>query len=159
MKRVRTETGRTVLKACSFLLLFAVLVACRLGGDRGSENSNNRNRATSSSSSSKSEGNEANAKLCKKYESCGCQSYGECMRALENDPNIDMPGLRECMMNSSCQSLCAGKPDGCTSKSGSGTGAGSGGSTNCAAISCTKNSDCPTECYGGCGSSGVCLSF
>lgn len=158
MERVLTKTGHAVVKACCFLLLFAVLVACRLGGDSRSENNSNRRRETSSNSSSKSKTtNEANAELCRKYDSCGCQSYDDCMSALDNDPNIDKPGLRECMLNSSCQSLCAGKPDGCTGKSGSG---GTQGPTrsNCAEIPCSKNSDCPADCYGGC--DGVrCYSF
>lgn len=163
MKEIRGKTGDAIFKALCFLLLFAALVACRLGTDsRSDESSNNRSRerssSSSSSSSSKSDGkNEANAELCRKYDSCGCQSYDDCMSALENDPNIDKPGLRECMLSSSCQSLCAGKPDGCVSSSGQG---GSQGPTrsNCAEIPCSKKSDCPSDCYGGC--DGVrCYSF
>jgi hypothetical protein len=162
MKIVRKETGRAIFNAFCFLLLFAVLTACRFGPSEESNNSNNRRRESGSSSSgSKSEGgNEANAELCRKYDSCGCQSYDDCMKGLENDRNIEKPGVRECMLNSSCQSLCAGKPDGCTGQSGS-TGAGSGGTqprSNCAAIPCSNKSDCPTDCYGGC--DGVrCYSF
>lgn len=162
MSIVRKERFSAIFQAVCLLLLFAVLVACRFSVGDESNNSNNRNRSSGSSSSRSSskseEGNEANAELCKKYDSCGCQSYDDCMRGLANDRNIETPGVRECMLNSSCQSLCAGKPDGCMGQAG-GTGSGSGPQrSNCASIPCSNKSDCPTDCYGGC--DGVrCYSF
>lgn len=158
MKRVRKEKGNDLFKGCWFLLLCAVLVACRLGSDSETSSNNSNRRESGSRSSSQSEAkSEANAELCRKYESCGCVSYASCMEQFENDPNLEKPGVRECMLNSSCESLCANDPDGCKGQSG-GTGTGTGTRSNCAAISCSKNSDCPSDCYGGC--DGVrCYSF
>ena len=157
MARIGKEMGQTALKACCLLLLFAVLIACRLGGDGASDTSRNKKRESSGGSSKSEAGDAANAELCRKYESCGCVSYASCMEQFEGDPNLEKPGVRECMLNSSCQSLCANDPDGCKGAS-SGSDAGSGTRSNCAAISCSKNSDCPADCYGGC--DGVrCYSF
>ena len=143
MKTYEGRTKRLSTTLCCLLLLLAALLACRLGGDR-------------SSSERKSE-NSPNAQLCKKYDSCGCESYDDCMKKAEGEPNLEKPGVRECMLNSSCDSLCAGKPDGCI-----GTSPSQGDTTpkrsDCANIQCSQNSDCPSDCYGGC--DGVrCYSF
>ncbi|HEX8143953.1 MAG TPA: hypothetical protein VF553_15245 [Pyrinomonadaceae bacterium] len=133
---------------CCFFLLLLALLACRLSGGADDNGGN----------TSEDERDNPNVQLCKKYESCGCQSYRDCMAGAKNSPSLDKPGVRECMLASSCESLCAGKPDGCLGQS-----AGQGSTTtpqksNCAAISCSKNSDCPSDCYGGC--DGVrCYSF
>jgi len=154
MKSARAETAPGVIKACLLLLLFAVLIACRLGAG---DDSGNRKRSGSNGSKSEAK-SEANSELCRKYESCGCISYEDCMRGFENDTNLEKPGVRECMLNSSCESLCANDPDGCKGQQQqNGTGGGASRS-NCSAISCSKNSDCPSDCYGGC--DGVrCYSF
>lgn len=93
-------------------------------------------------------------KICKKYAACGCQSYKSCMEDLENDPTPDEPGILECILNSSCKSLCAGKPD-C---GGNRPGSNQPKRSNCSQIRCNKDSDCPGDCYGGC-SEGRCYSF
>ena len=143
MREGRAKSLLTTL--CCLFLLLAALLACRLGGDK-----------SNSSSARKSE-DSPNTQLCKKYESCGCQSYDACMEQAANEPNLKKPGVRECMLNSSCESLCAGKPDGCTGTSSS-QGSTAPERSNCAAISCSKDSDCPADCYGGC--DGVrCYSF
>jgi hypothetical protein len=150
MEICEDRTKRLVIKLCYLLLLLSVLLACRLGGDNSS-------RRSSSSDRKSKDG--PNAELCRKYDSCGCQSYDQCMEKAEGEPNLEKPGVRECMLNSSCESLCAGKPDGCTG----GSSSGQGGDTtprrsDCANIQCSKNSDCPSDCYGGC--DGVrCYSF
>lgn len=143
--------------ACCLLLLLGVLVACNIStNDNGNRSPSNRANDNSGSTSASNQ-DSPNAEVCRKYESCGCAVYDKCIETLENSSDIDKPGVRECMLASSCESLCAGDPDAC--KRGS-----NGGSTtapqksNCAAISCSKNSDCPADCYGGC--DGVrCYSF
>lgn len=145
MKIYEGRTENLITKLCCLLLLFAALLACRLGGDN------------SSNSSTRKSKDGPNAQLCRKFDSCGCQSYDDCMEKAENDQNLEKPGVRECMLNSSCDSLCAGKPDGCI-----GTSSGQGDTTpkrsDCSNIPCSKNSDCPSDCYGGC--DGVrCYSF
>lgn len=92
-------------------------------------------------------------KICKRYESCGCQSYESCMEQLKDDPTPDEPGILECIMKSSCKSLCAGKPD-C---GGERPGAAPKRS-NCSQIRCRRDADCPGDCHGGC-SEGRCYSF
>src|SRR5215213_3836708 len=135
---------------CFLLMMMACLLACRLSGGGADDNGGN---------SAQDDSDSPNVQLCKKYDSCGCQSYKDCIAAAKNSPALEKPGVRECMLASSCESLCAGKPDACMGQS-----AGEGGSSttpqksNCSAISCSKNSDCPSDCYGGC--DGVrCYSF
>ena len=145
MKTCEGATMRLITKLCCLLLLFAALLACRLGDSSRSRTADRKSE------------NSPNAQLCKKYDSCGCESYDDCMEKAEGEPNLEKPGVRECMLNSSCDSLCAGKPDGCT-----GTSNGQGDTTpkrsDCANIRCSQNSDCPSDCYGGC--DGVrCYSF
>jgi hypothetical protein len=149
MKANECGTNHVVTKLCFLLLLLVVLLACRLGGD---------NRSSRSSSSERKSKDGPNAQLCKKFDSCGCQSYDDCMEKAEGDPNLEKPGVRECMLNSSCDSLCAGKPDGCTGTSSSRQGDTTPRRSDCANIQCSQNSDCPSDCYGGC--DGVrCYSF
>ena len=93
-------------------------------------------------------------KICKKYAACGCQSYESCMRDLKNDPTPDEPGILECILASSCKSLCAGKPD-C---GGSRSGRSQPKRSNCSQVRCSRDSDCPGDCHGGC-SEGRCYSF
>ena len=146
MENYEGRTKRLMTTLCCLFLLLATLLACRLGGDRGSNSSSERKSRDG-----------PNAQLCRKFESCGCQSYDDCMEKAEGDQNLEKPGVRECMLDSSCGSLCAGKPDGCTGSS-SGQGDTTPKRSDCSHIQCSKNSDCPSDCYGGC--DGVrCYSF
>lgn len=172
---------RLLVRVCCCFFLSVALAGCANNANvsRTDNRSSTDNRSTSSSSGSQdnsasttretSDDGSApatqasggrNAEVCRKYDSCGCQKYDDCMADLENSASIDKPGVRECLLKSSCQSLCAGSADGCSDTN---TGAGNPSTvpqrTNCAALYCSKNSDCPTECYGGCGPSRVCLSF
>jgi hypothetical protein len=143
-----SRTKSSLAKLCCLFLLFVILVACKLTGGLG----DNDNGSTSSVR------DDRNAELCRKIDSCGCQSYDDCMTLFENDQNLEKPGVRECMLNSSCDSLCAGKPDGCGGGASKGNGSTVPERSNCAAIPCSNNSDCPSDCYGGC--DGVrCYSF
>ena len=159
MRSPQARPRRSFLNLCCFPLMLAVVLGCLLSGNRNSDNEKKSSR-DSGSSSSRSSSNSPNAELCRKYESCDCSgfSYSKCVEQLDNDPNVEKPGVRECMLKSSCASLCAGKPDACIGQS-TGKGAGtSGGRSDCSNISCSKNSDCPSDCYGGC--DGVrCYSF
>lgn len=101
------------------------------------------------------DGDDLKVKVCKKYESCGCQSYEKCMQDAE-EGNFSDETL-ECILKSSCKSLCAGNPDGCAG-SGNNPGTGEPEKPHCPQIKCNKNSDCPMGCYGGC-SGGHCLLF
>lgn len=129
------------------LFLLTVLLACKFGASDGN-----------SDSARKTKGG-PNAELCRKYDSCGCQAYDDCMAEAEDSQDLEKPGVRECMLQSSCESLCAGKPDGCLGQSKPGRSGSTGAErSNCAAISCSRNEDCPSDCYGGC--DGVrCYSF
>ncbi len=94
-------------------------------------------------------------KVCRKYDSCGSQSFDDCMAEAEN-VNYD-DEVYECMLRSSCKSLALGQPDAC---------AGDGNAppvyqqkqAACPQIKCSKNADCPGTCYGGC-KNGICLLF
>jgi hypothetical protein len=144
------KTGANRAKFCCLLLLAVALAACKPGANAGN----------SRASAEGAEGNEVNAELCRKYASCGCQSYEDCMKGAANSPALRQTGIRECMLKSSCESLCLGVPDACINESGGqqpGAG-GTGGRSNCAAIRCSKNSDCPSDCYGGCDGV-ICYSF
>ncbi len=147
------KTGAKRAKFCCLLLLTLLLAACKPGANADKGNA----------SAGGAGGGEVNAELCRKYESCGCESYEDCMRNAAKAPDLDKPGVRECMLKSSCESLCLGFPDGCVKQGGGGQpgagGAGGGqGRSNCTAIRCSKNSDCPSDCYGGCDGV-ICYSF
>jgi hypothetical protein len=143
------KTGADRAKFCCLLLLTLALAACKPGANAGNE------RASAGGAG----GNEVNSELCRKYDSCGCQSYADCMKGAAESPALDKPGIRECMLKSSCESLCLGVPDGCVNQGGGQSGSGgTGGRSNCAAIRCSKNSDCPSDCYGGCDGT-ICYSF
>lgn len=141
-------SGKRRSKFCCFLVLGLILMACQQGG-------------SNSTASPQGEGDSTNVELCRKYEACGCEKFTKCMQEAASAPDLQKPGVRECMLKSSCQSLCAGHPDGCLSNPGGGSqGAGTAPrQTNCAGIPCSKNSDCPVGCTGGCGDMGYCLSF
>jgi hypothetical protein len=142
MKNCEGRTKSLIMKLCCLLLFFAALLACKLGD---------------SARTRKSE-NGPNAQLCKKFESCGCQSYDDCMAQAEKSDALEKPGVRECMLNSSCSSLCAGKPDGCTGGASSGQGDTTPKRSDCSRIRCSRDSDCPSDCYGGCDGV-ICYSF
>jgi hypothetical protein len=135
-------------RLCCLLLLCVVLLACRLSGEV-----NDNGGGTSDAAK-----DEANAQLCQKYDSCGCASYKACIETSRKTKSLDEPGVRECMLASSCQSLCDAKPDGCTGGSAAGGGTAAPKRSDCSSVSCSKDSDCPSDCYGGC--DGVrCYSF
>ena len=94
-------------------------------------------------------------KVCEKYASCGCQEYEKCMAETGNSTYSDR--TYECVLKSSCESLCAGKPDGCSSAEST-PPAGAPETPGCSRIRCSNNNDCPGGCYGGC-SDGYCLLF
>ena len=148
---MKPYAGRARAKFCCLLLLLLALAACKPGANKGG------------ASTEGAGGGEVNAELCRKYESCGCESYEDCMRNSARAADLDKPGVRECMLKSSCESLCLGFPDACFKEGGGGQPApgGTGGGrqrSNCAAIRCSKNSDCPSDCYGGCDGV-ICYSF
>lgn len=177
MNRKESLSRMLLMRVCGCLLVAMALMACagnsNTGGGGGSDNraaspsSGTRDNGSATSQTASDDGSapttqastERNREVCRKYDSCGCQKYDECMASLENDPYIDQPGIRECLLKSSCGSLCAGRADGCPGTSGASNPSTAPQRTNCAAIPCGQNSDCPTECYGGCGDSRVCLSF
>ncbi|HWS99004.1 MAG TPA: hypothetical protein VN256_01950 [Pyrinomonadaceae bacterium] len=147
------KTGADRAKFCCLLLMALALAACKQGANNG-------NASTGGAA-----GGEVNAELCRKYDSCGCESYEDCMKNAARAADLDKPGVRECMLKSSCESLCLGFPDGCFKEGGGGgqqPGAGGAGGgqqrSNCTAIRCSKNSDCPSDCYGGCDGV-ICYSF
>jgi hypothetical protein len=173
MKRRHSVSQALLVKLGCCLFLSLALAACQ--NSANVSRSDNRTRSPTSESqdngttsqqtsddgsatTTEQTGGGLAGQICRKYDACGCQKYDDCMAQIGNDPSIDQPGIGDCMLKSSCQSLCAGHPDGCPR-----TNAGNSGSapqrTNCAAIPCSSNSDCPTDCYGGCGDSRVCLTF
>jgi hypothetical protein len=94
-------------------------------------------------------------KACEKYATCGCQEYEKCMEEIGNLNYSDK--AYECVLKSSCESLCSGKPDGCSSAESPPLGSVPQ-TPDCSRIRCTSNNDCPGGCYGGC-SDGYCLLF
>ncbi|MBA2731783.1 MAG: hypothetical protein H0U54_02705 [Acidobacteria bacterium] len=94
-------------------------------------------------------------KVCEKYAACGCQDYEKCIEETGNLKYSDR--AYECVLKSSCESLCAGKPDGCSGAESIPQG-GVPQTPDCSRIRCTSNNDCPGGCYGGC-SDGYCLLF
>jgi hypothetical protein len=160
----KPNSNRKILQAVIYLaLLFLLIASCSFGdknkkGDGKSQQNSGRaqseNKPATDTSDEQRESDGPNAALCKKYDECGCQAYDDCIAGLKGDQNIDKPGVRDCLMLSSCQSLCANQPDGCKGGGNSGTQQRS----NCAAIRCSRNSDCPSDCYGGC-KEGLCYMF
>ncbi|HJU55729.1 MAG TPA: hypothetical protein VJ715_14190 [Pyrinomonadaceae bacterium] len=149
---MKMGADRAWAKFCCLFLLTLALAACKPRGGAGN----------SRASAEGAEGSQINAELCRKYDACGCQAYDDCMKAAADSPSLNKPGVRECMLKSSCESLCLGVPDACINQVGGGQ-SGSGGAggqqrSNCSAIRCGKNSDCPSDCYGGCDGV-ICYSF
>ena len=94
-----------------------------------------------------------NHEICQKYASCGCQGYDDCMADAAGNAELDIPGVRECLMASSCESLCMGQPDGCTGGQAPSGGATSGveipgdqSATPCSQIPCEIDGHCPPNC-------------
>lgn len=94
-------------------------------------------------------------KVCKKYDECGCQDYEECMEQLADLYYEEKTWA--CLLKSSCEGLCAGQPDGCLNGENNPTTTAPD-VPNCSGTSCTRNSDCPGGCHGGC-SEGRCYLF
>ena len=161
MKQNHSASKMLLINLCCCLFMSLCLGGCGNNANVRSTDNRSATRETSDDGSAPAtqQSTGRNSELCRKVDSCGCQTYEQCMAAFENDPYIDQEGVRECMVKSSCQSLCAGKPDGCP---GVNRGAGNPGTdsrrSNCAAIPCSKSSDCPSDCYGGCDGV-ICYSF
>lgn len=158
-----------VLNLSVFLLLLSVVLACNLNLGKDESNRSSPQPQAVEEKSDAPNGNRKSSKvktnqtldapgnprveICKRYESCDCQTYESCLTDLENDSTPDEPGILECILASSCESLCAGKPDGCPNRKSEAPQR-----SNCSQIRCSKDSDCPGDCHGGC-SEGVCYMF
>ena len=162
------NSNRKILQAVICLtLLFLVIASCSFGDknkNEGGKSTSNSGRGQSGNkpaterSDEQREADGPNAALCKKIDECGCQSYEDCLASLKDDQNIDKPGVRDCMILSSCKSLCAGDPEACKGGGTQTQGSGTQQRSNCAAIRCSRNSDCPSDCFGGC-KEGLCYMF
>ncbi len=163
-----------LFKVSGFLILLIIVLACNLSQISDTSKPENKKPETTGnketggiekvetlSQSNKNSKNAVNSsedlkkKVCQKYDACGCQDYEECTAEAENLNYED--AVWECMLNSGCESLCAGKPDACP-------GAGNNPKTtapdvpNCSGTTCSRDSDCPGGCHGGC-SEGRCYLF
>jgi hypothetical protein len=172
MKQRRSVSQVFLVRLCCWLLLPVMLSGCENKGnvsstdnrsssssgsrveDNGGASSQTASDDGGSSSSQQSAGSKAE-EVCRKYDSCGCQKFEQCIAEIGNDPSIAQAGIGDCMLKSSCQSLCSGHPDGCPKTN---TAGGSPPKSNCSAISCSKNSDCPSDCFGGCDGV-ICYAF
>jgi hypothetical protein len=164
----KPNSNRKILQAVICLaLLFLVIASCSFGDKNKKEDgkstqnsgrAQSENKPATERSDEQRENDGPNAALCKKIDECGCQSYEDCLASLKDDQNIDKPGVRDCMILSSCKSLCAGDPDACKGGGKQTEGSGIQQRSNCAAIRCSRNSDCPSDCYGGC-KEGQCYMF
>ena len=156
------------LLICTFLLLLVSACAANRSKEFSDIESARQNKSVGgiekveTKTVSKTETENANAtddnlkkRVCKKYASCGCQEYEKCLAEAEKANYPDE--VLECILKSSCESLCAGKPDACSGAENNPT-AGAPETPSCPQIRCSKNSDCPGGCYGGC-SDGHCLLF
>ena len=170
MRNNQKRHRATLADLSGFLLLFFIVLACNISSDRDapkgagdtpeavgkkpdSKQGGGKIEKKRTDQAAQEDANNPRVEICRRYEECGCQSYESCLEQLENDSTPDEAGIKECILNSSCQSLCAGKPDGCPNRK-----TDSPRKSNCAAVSCSKNSDCPGDCHGGC--DGVrCYSF
>lgn len=101
------------------------------------------------------EGDSLVKKVCRKYDSCGAQSYDDCMAEAEK-VNYD-DEVYECILKSSCKSLKLGQPDAC-SGAGNNPPVYEQRQAPCPQIRCSQNADCPGTCYGDC-KNGICLLF
>lgn len=93
--------------------------------------------------------------VCRKYDECGSQDYEECMEQAANLYYGDE--VWACMLDSSCESLREGKPDACL-KTQNNQPTVVPDVPDCYGTTCTRNSDCPGGCHGGC-SEGRCYLF
>lgn len=93
--------------------------------------------------------------VCRKYDECGSQDYEECVEQAAELYYDDE--VWACMLESSCESLRAGKPDACM-KSQNNRSTVAPDVPDCYGTTCTRNSDCPGGCHGGC-SEGRCYLF
>lgn len=164
---------KQTVKLSGFLLLLFVVLACNLSQNPGKSETESKKPETTKKETrgiekieapTKTKKVENNAlsgsddlkkKVCKKYDECGCQDYEDCVAEAEDLHYED--AVWECMLNSSCESLCAGKPDACPGV-GNNTVTTVPETPNCSGIVCTRNSDCPGSCHGGC-SEGRCYLF
>lgn len=174
MKQNHSALKLLLVKLCCCLCLSAALGGC--GDNRNVRSRDNRSTSPTGetrddsgspseqtsddggASPSQTSGSKAE-EVCRRYESCGCQKFDECMAQIGNDPVVERAGNGDCMIKSSCQSLCANRPDGCLkTNTDAGNPATGPQRSNCSAIPCSRNSDCPSDCYGGCDGV-ICYSF
>ena len=172
MKKNQNKSQKFQVKLLVFMLLSVVAAACTVSyseeitgneivtGERKSAEQINYDKTAaliylkSDAEEETENGVNPRVKICKKYAACRCQTYKSCMEDLKDNPVPDEPGVLECIMKSSCKSLCAGKPD-C---GGSRAKKTPPKKSNCSQIRCSRDSDCPGDCHGGC-SDGRCYSF
>jgi hypothetical protein len=164
MKKNQHKWRESQIKLLTFTLTLLFVSACAANRSREISDVEGAGRNKSIGSIEKSEtrtvsqeaaGADLKKSACQKYESCNCQEYGKCLAEAEK---LNYPDeVWECMLKSSCESLCAGKPDACRSAESSPKADGPE-TPSCPQIRCSKNSDCPGGCYGGC-SDGHCLLF
>ncbi|HSK73724.1 MAG TPA: hypothetical protein VK892_18650, partial [Pyrinomonadaceae bacterium] len=125
MKNNKSEWQKQTVKLSGFLLLFFIALACNLSQNfdkseskkpettgketRGIEKIEAPPKSKKGENSAVSGSHDLKKKVCKKYSECGCQDYEDCLAEAEDLHYED--AVWECMLNSSCESLCAGKPD------------------------------------------------
>lgn len=177
MNKIQNKLQKYQVKLLVFTLLFLSITACLVRqskDDSKVENKPEKSETTTKKDSgdieklktqAKPKETEKNAfssttddlkkQVCRKYDECGSQDYEECVEQAEDLYYDDE--VWACMLDSSCESLRAGKPDACMkSKNSQVTTAPD--VPDCYGTTCTRNSDCPGGCHGGC-SEGRCYLF
>ena len=182
MKNYKSQEQKYVVKLSGFLLLLFIVLACNISQspdkskteNNKPETANNKSETTEKKDTGGIEKLKTQAKpkkdektafssatedlkkqVCRKYDECGSQDYEECMEEAADLYYEDE--VWACMLNSSCESLRAGKPDACM-KSNNSQVTTAPDVPDCSGTTCTRNSDCPGGCHGGC-SEGRCYLF
>lgn len=174
MKNYKSSEQNYVVKLSGFLFLLFIVLACNMSQNSDKSETDSKKPETTKKTKtggieklktqSKPKEVEKNAmsssddwreKVCKKYDECGCQDYEECMEGIA-DLNYEEKTW-SCLLKSSCEGLCANQPDGCAQTENNPTTTAPD-VPNCSGTTCTKNSDCPGGCHGGC-SEGRCYLF
>lgn len=182
MNKIQNKLQKYQVKLLVFALLFLSITACLVRQSKDGSEARNRPESRSEKSEttekkdtgdieklktqSKSKNTEKSAlsstddlkkEVCKKYDECGSQDYDECMKQAENLYYEDE--VWACMLDSSCESLSAGKPDACIKgENNPQTTDTMPKRSDCYGTTCSRNSDCPGDCYGGC-KEGHCYMF
>jgi hypothetical protein len=182
MKNYKIQEQKYVVKLSGFLLLLFIVVACNMSQNSDKPKTESNKSETESNKPEKTEkkdtagieklktqakpkNNEKSAfssttedlkhQVCRKYDECGSQDYEECIEQAADLYYDDE--VWACMLDSSCESLREGKPDACM-KAKNNQGTVVPDVPNCYGTTCTRNSDCPGGCHGGC-SEGRCYLF